>query len=108
MSKIRCDCYSFLDKDFNIIKTMSGEELEKKYDITKIEEKLNNNKDFYLDGFLIIENDIASKELLKSLTSNEELYTHDFSNIKFENKQHQKEYRKNICRRNGRISYSDN
>lgn len=96
MSKIRCDCYSFLDKDFNIIKTMSGEELEKKYNITKIEEKLNNSKDFYLDGFLIIENDIASKELLKSLTSNEELYTHDFSNIKFENKQHQKEYRKNI------------
>ena len=54
MSKIRCDCYSFLDKDFNIIKTMSGEELEKKYNITKIEEKLNNSKDFYLDGFLII------------------------------------------------------
>lgn len=36
MSKIRCDCYSFLDKDFNIIKTMSGEELEKNIILPKL------------------------------------------------------------------------
>ena len=70
MAKIRCDCYSFLDKDFNIVKTMSGEEIERKYNIHRIENELKRARDFYLDGCLIIENDFASKELLQTMMSN--------------------------------------
>lgn len=70
MAKIRCDCYSFLDKDFNIVKTMSGEKIERKYNIHRIENELKRARDFYLDGCLIIENDFASKELLQTMMSN--------------------------------------